>query len=167
MRLRSTLVLGFVGLPTIGFHLDSFFKQGHYAQAAALLLAFYVLIGTRRLWARPVTVPILIIGEPAGICPRRSAAAPPSPTSLRFVTHDIVPGPLRGADLLAAATWANVAAWLRPILGKQVLPGVIQTLVLSQVALVGHGYHRAGAVPFDLPPVRRPASASRSAASRS
>ena len=26
-----------VGLPTIGFHLDSFFKQGHYAQAAALL----------------------------------------------------------------------------------------------------------------------------------
>ena len=35
--MRSTLVLGFVGLPTIGFHLDSFFKQGHYAQAAALL----------------------------------------------------------------------------------------------------------------------------------
>src|SRR5713101_5515158 len=45
--MRSTLVLGFVGLPTIGFHLDSFFKQGHYAQAAALLLSFYVLIGTR------------------------------------------------------------------------------------------------------------------------
>src|SRR5688572_23070434 len=31
--LRSTLVLGFVGLPTIGFHLESYFKQGHYAQA--------------------------------------------------------------------------------------------------------------------------------------
>ena len=27
--MRSTLVLGFVGLPTMGFHLDSFFKQGH------------------------------------------------------------------------------------------------------------------------------------------
>src|SRR3982074_1405497 len=51
--MRSTLVLGFVGLPTIGFHLDSFFKQGYYAQAAALLMVFYVLIGTRRLWARP------------------------------------------------------------------------------------------------------------------
>src|SRR5215207_1002373 len=59
--LRSTLVLGFIGLPTIGFHLDSFFKQGHYAQAAALLFTFYVLIGTRRLWARPVTVPFLVI----------------------------------------------------------------------------------------------------------
>jgi phosphonate transport system permease protein len=43
--MRSTLVLGFVGLPTIGFHLDSFFKQGYYAQAAALLMVFYVLIG--------------------------------------------------------------------------------------------------------------------------
>jgi phosphonate transport system permease protein len=51
--LRSTLVLGFVGLPTIGFHLESYFKQGHYGQAAALLGAFYVLIGTRRIWARP------------------------------------------------------------------------------------------------------------------
>jgi len=42
--MRSTLVLGFVGLPTVGFHLESHFKQGHYAQAAALLGVFYVLI---------------------------------------------------------------------------------------------------------------------------
>ena len=30
--LRSTLVLGFIGLPTIGFNLDSYFKQGDYAR---------------------------------------------------------------------------------------------------------------------------------------
>ena len=53
--LRSTLVLGFIGLPTMGFHLESAFRQGRYAEAAGLLLAFYVLIGTRRLWARPST----------------------------------------------------------------------------------------------------------------
>src|ERR1700716_3428578 len=53
--MRSTLVLGFVGLPTIGFHLDSFFKQGHYREAAALLFVFYVLIGSRRLWGGPGT----------------------------------------------------------------------------------------------------------------
>ena len=45
--LRSTLVLGFIGLPTIGFQLESYFRQGHYAQASGLLLSFYVLIGTR------------------------------------------------------------------------------------------------------------------------
>ncbi len=51
--LRSTLVLGFIGLPTMGFHLESAFRQGHYAEAAGLLAVFYALIGTRRLWARP------------------------------------------------------------------------------------------------------------------
>lgn len=61
--MRSTLVLGFVGLPTIGFHLEIYFKQGQYAQAAALLAMFYVLIGTRRLWARASTVPLLVIAS--------------------------------------------------------------------------------------------------------
>src|SRR5262249_57369273 len=53
--------------------------------------------------------------------------------------HDIVPAPLRGADLLAFATWANAGAWLWPIITRQAIPGVIQTLVLSQVALVAMG----------------------------
>jgi phosphonate transport system permease protein len=136
--LRSTLVLGFVGLPTIGFHLDSFFKQGHYAQAAALLLSFYVLIGTRRLWARPATIPILIIVSVL-VLPEAIGGGSTLTNLLRFLTHDIVPSPLRGADLLAPATWGNFAAWLWPIIGKQAVPGVIQTLVLSQVALVAMG----------------------------
>ena len=58
---------------------------------------------------------------------------------VRFLTHDIVPAPLRGADLLAAATWANLAAWLWPIIARQAVPGAIQTLLLSQVALVAMG----------------------------
>src|SRR5260370_19461373 len=59
--MRSTLVLGFIRLPTIGFHLDSFFKQGHYREAAARLFAFLVLIGTPRLLARPSQVASLVI----------------------------------------------------------------------------------------------------------
>ena len=136
--MRSTLVLGFVGLPTIGFHLDSFFKQGHYAQAAALLFSFYVLIGTRRLWARPATIPILIAAS-IMLLPEAVGATSALSNLVRFVTHDIAPLPLRGADLLAAATWANFANWLWPILTRQVVPGVIQTLVLSQIALVAMG----------------------------
>jgi phosphonate transport system permease protein len=136
--MRSTLVLGFVGLPTIGFHLDSFFKQGHYAQAAALLFAFYVLIGTRRLWARPTTVPILIVASLL-VLPEAIGATSTLTNLVRFVTHDIVPTPLRNAELLAPATWANFAAWLWPIITNQVVPGVIQTLVLSQIALVAMG----------------------------
>jgi phosphonate transport system permease protein len=58
---------------------------------------------------------------------------------IRFITHDIVPAPLRAGELLSFATWANVGAWLWPIITKQAVPGVIQTLLLSQVALVAMG----------------------------
>jgi phosphonate transport system permease protein len=133
--MRSTLVLGFVGLPTIGFHLDSFFKQGHYAQAAALLLSFYVLIGTRRLWARPTTIPILIVASLL-VLPEAVGATSTLTNLVRFLTHDIVPAPLRNADALTIATLGQLTAWLWPIVTLQIVPGVIQTLVLSQIALV-------------------------------
>src|SRR5262249_22607351 len=136
--LRSTLVLGFVGLPTIGFHLDSFFKQGPYPGAAAPLLAFYVLFGTGRLWAGPSTVPILIIASVL-VLPETIGGGSALANLTRFLTHDIIPTPLRNADLLAAATWENFFTWLTPIITKQAVPGVIQTLVLSQVALVAMG----------------------------
>jgi phosphonate transport system permease protein len=145
--MRSTLVLGFVGLPTMGFHLDSFFKQGHYAQAAALLFVFYALIGTRRLWARPATVPILIVASLL-VLPETIGGASTTTNFLRFLTHDIVPAPLRGADLLAAATWANLGDWLWPIVTKQALPGVVETLVLSQIALVAMGILALVLFPF-------------------
>jgi phosphonate transport system permease protein len=133
--MRSTLVLGFIGLPTIGFHLDSYFKEGYYAEAAALLFSFYVLIGTRRLWARPATVPLLIVASLL-VLPEAVGANATLANLIRFITHDIVPTPLRGTDLLATATWTNFFSWLDPIVIRQVIPGVVQTLVLSQIALV-------------------------------
>jgi phosphonate transport system permease protein len=136
--LRSTLVLGFVGLPTVGFHLEGYFKQGQYAQAAALLAVFYLLIGTRRLWARPATVPFLLVGSllllPEGIGGGSALA-----NLARFVTHDIVPAPLRSGDLASLATWGALAAWLQRIVWSMVLPGALNTVVLSQIALVGMG----------------------------
>lgn len=136
--LRSTLVLGFVGLPTVGFHLEGYFKQGKYAEAAALLGVFYILIGTRRLWARPATLPFLVIGSllllPEGIGGGSALA-----NLARFITHDIVPFPLRNGDFGSFATWNAFAAWLQPIIWKQVLPGAWNTIVLAQIALIGMG----------------------------
>jgi len=134
--MRSTLVLGFVGLPTIGFHLESYFKQGYYAQAAALLYVFYILIGTRRLWARPATVPFLLVLSVL-VLPEAVGATTTLDNLVRFLTKDIVPTPLRNADLASLATLTNFYNWLYPIVAKQVIPGVIQTLVLSQIAVVG------------------------------
>jgi phosphonate transport system permease protein len=136
--LRSTLVLGFVGLPTVGFHLEGYFKQGKYAEAAALLGVFYLLIGTRRLWARPAAVPLLFIGSllllPEGIGGGSAVA-----NLVRFLTHDIVPFPLRDGDIGSLATWTTFVSWLQSIVWKQILPGVWNTVVLAQIALVGMG----------------------------
>ena len=119
--LRSTLVLGFVGLPTIGFHLESYFKQGHYAQAAALLAAFYVLIGTRRLWARPATLPFLVLASilllPEGI------GGGSAWSNLARFAYEIVPAPLRGHDLALLETWAAFGAWLNAIIVREIVPG--------------------------------------------
>ncbi len=132
--LRSTLVLGFIGLPTMGFELESYFRQGHYAQAAAFVGVFYVLIATRRIWARPATLPLLLAGSVAALAwlttplPGQSAWI----NLARFLGHDIVPRPLRDGGAGLDGLWP----WLWPILRNQVVPGVIDTLVLSQIALV-------------------------------
>lgn len=136
--MRSTLVLGFIGLPTIGFHLDSYFKQSNYAEAAALLLSFYILIGTRRLWARPATIPVLILVSLL-VLPEAIGATSTLSNLIRFVTHDIVPAPFRNADASTMMSLAALWDWFWPIMAKQIVPGVIQTLVLSQIALVAMG----------------------------
>ena len=51
--LRSATVLGFVGLPTLGLHLETAFAQVNYSAAAGLLIIFYLLISTLRFWMRP------------------------------------------------------------------------------------------------------------------
>lgn len=132
--LRSTLVLGFIGLPTMGVHLESAFRQGRYAEAAGLLAAFYALIGTRRLWARPSTIPVLLVASLL-VLPEAVGGGSVGANLVRFL-ENVAPAPLRGADLGAAATWLAFGVWLKTIAVKQILPGATQTLALSQIALV-------------------------------
>jgi len=130
--LRSTLVLGFIGLPTMGFHLESAFRQGRYAEAGAWLVAFYALIGTRRLWLRPATLPLLILGSLL-VLPPSVGSTGIGANLARFLTHDIVPAPLRNG--VEAESLGRLWGWFRPILTGQILPGALQTLVLAQIAL--------------------------------
>ncbi|GEO98416.1 PhnE/PtxC family ABC transporter permease [Methylobacterium haplocladii] len=133
--MRSTLVLGFIGLPTMGFYLESAFRQGRYGEAGALLFVFYLLIGSRRLWVRARTVPVLIVASLL-LLPKTVGSTEVWPSLVRFVTQQIVPSPLRQGALLDPATWSRLWAWTQPIVTQQILPGAAQTLVLAQIALV-------------------------------
>lgn len=132
--LRSTLILGFIGLPTMGFHLESAFRQGRYGEAGALLLAFYMLIGTRRLWVRAATVPWLALASLL-VLPGTPPSGPVLDNLSRFMLQ-IVPQPLRGADLLSFDAWLRFAEWLGTIAVRQIGPGAFQTLLVAQIALV-------------------------------
>ncbi len=145
--MRSTLVLGFVGLPTIGFHLESYFKQQNYAEAVALLLCFYVLIGTRRLWARPSTVPFLILASVL-VLPEATGNGSSWGNMLRFFGHDIVPVPLRNGAPADAETLSAFAAWAWPIFTQQIIPGTIKTLILAQIALAAAALLALGLYPI-------------------
>ncbi|MFE8071429.1 ABC transporter permease [Marinobacteraceae bacterium S3BR75-40.1] len=129
--LRSSAVLGFVGLPTLGFYLESSFSQGNYSEVGALLLLFYVVIAALRLWVRPRLVPLYVAAAPFFL----GTGLPIVWGNVtRFFTEDIVPLPLRNGD-----GWIATFEWAGDVLTSQALPGIWATLVLTQIALVATG----------------------------
>jgi len=146
--LRSSAVLGFVGLPTLGFHLETAFRQGHYSQVSALLILFYIVIATMRIWMRKRLLPIYLVVAIA-VLPWGTEIS--AANVIRFFTHDIVPYPLRTADTLDMAAFAALWDWLRLLLVEQALPGVINTVQLTMIALVATGLLSAVFFPLISP----------------
>ncbi|MBI3993129.1 MAG: ABC transporter permease [Candidatus Lambdaproteobacteria bacterium] len=134
--LRSSAVLGFVGLPTLGYHLESFFAQGQYSQAAALLLLFYVVIATLRLWLH---ARLLAVYLPVAVWAIWAPLDIAWVNVVRFFGVDIVPAPLRHAGTLGGPALAELADWSWTLLVRQALPGVAATVLLTQIALVVTG----------------------------
>ena len=135
--LRSSAVLGFVGLPTLGFYLETAFNEGNYSEASALLITFYILIATIRYWLRPKLIGFYLIVAPFLL---GGGADIKLGNIKRFLTVDIVPAPLRGSGALDASSWINFFNWAQTLLTEQALPGIIATLVLTQIALVGTAF---------------------------
>lgn len=130
--IRTSAILGFVGLPTLGFHLETAFSQGLYSQAAALLYVFFILIATLRFWAKLKAMPLLLLGAIIYL---------PSNNVIQFVnvhrffTEDIIPAPLRSNGFDLPELWN----WCWQILSQQAFTGIFNTLILSLIALVATG----------------------------
>ncbi|GIU49502.1 phosphonate ABC transporter, permease protein PhnE [Shewanella sairae] len=140
--LRSSAVLGFVGMPTLGFYLESAFRQGHYQQGAALLMLFIALIGTIPYWGRVKLLPVYFI---LAIWALPSIPVVDSALIGRFLSQDILPPMLQGQQLQQALSADNFTAvsdllyecstWVAGLLYEQALPGVVGMLLLALTAL--------------------------------
>jgi len=130
---RTSAVLGFVGLPTIGFHLETAFKQGDYSYAGALLLAFFLLIASIKYWLKIYLLP-LYIAIALWFLPR-SEFTNSSDNIWRFFSADIWPSVVKNVELSMLEKLSVYAQWLNSLMLEQGLPGIASTLLLSLMAL--------------------------------
>ncbi len=135
--LRSSAVLGFVGLPTLGYYLETAFSEGNYSEAAALLIIFYVIIASLRVWMKPRLLGLYLLVAPFLL---EGTSGIKMGNIMRFLTEDIVPAPLRDASVMDAQTWTGFLDWLNLLLADQALPGIVSTVVLTQIALVATAF---------------------------
>jgi phosphonate transport system permease protein len=139
--IRSSAILGFIGLPTLGFHLETAFRQGDYSAGAALLYIFFLLIISMRGWLHTRLVPLYLTAALLYAPPLSSNGG----ASLwRFLSHDIIPAPLRNGysgDL-------TLSRWTIELITGQAIPGLINTLVLGSAALLLTGLIALIILPF-------------------
>ncbi|SDE52254.1 phosphonate transport system permease protein [Paracoccus isoporae] len=128
--MRASVVIGFIGLPTLGFQLDSFFRKGDYGAASAILICYVVLIATIRLWMRPKLAPLWLA---LSVVLLARIDAPPMGEGAvwRLLSEDMIPAPLRAGEGLA-----GLIPWLREMTLTEILPGLWNTLIATQIALV-------------------------------
>lgn len=134
--LRSSAVLGFIGLPTLGYYLESAFRTGDYSGAAALLYLFFAVIASLRFWLKQPLLPLYLIAAVAYLPP---TARIDTTAIMRFLSEDIVPAPLRNGDLTVYATWEKFSHWLWKLIDTQIIPGATDTLLIGGVSLVVTG----------------------------
>ena len=139
--LRSSAILGFIGLPTLGFHLETAFREGLYSEAAILLYAFFLLIASLKYWLKPRLVGLYVGGSFLLLSKEVSISWE---NISRFLGYEILPWPMRRQGFLdgsgeIALPLGPLWEWTADIFSSEVLPGLWNTVVLTQVVLVTTG----------------------------
>lgn len=126
--LRSTAILGFVGITTLGYYLSSSFMQGYYNEVWLMLILFYILIATIRYWFTQYSFVLLAVASWFYL---DDFSGFNFDNLVRFVTSDIVPHPIRNE-----LGWDKTVQWFQNIFVDEIAPGVFNTIVLTQLALI-------------------------------
>ncbi|MCP3908999.1 MAG: ABC transporter permease [Oceanicoccus sp.] len=125
--LRSSTVLGFIGLPTLGFHLETAFMQGLYSQAAGILFIFYIMIASLRWWMRPTLLPLYFAVALFSLWGQEGLQL----SLASHFLHDIIPLPIRNGEDIN-----GILYWLSHLGSTEIGPGIGNTLVVTQIALL-------------------------------
>ena len=131
--LRASVLLGFVGLPTLGFHLETAFREGRYHEAGALLWLFYLLIASLPWWGHRRLIPLLLI---AGVWLLGPWLSIDGGLLWRFVSEDIWPRALLAGDWAGLVEWLTRIPSLGPAIGNTLLLGLLGTVGALLVALL-------------------------------
>ena len=128
---RSSVILGFIGLPTLGFYLESALRESHYHEAASLLYLLIMLIVSLRFILRKPLLPIYLLLALWYLPP----TAHINLHSLwQFLSIDVIPAPLQGDWNIDTAN--QLWFWSTSLWQQQIAPGLSNTFILSQIALV-------------------------------
>jgi phosphonate transport system permease protein len=130
--LRSSAVLGFIGMPTLGFYMETAFRQGNYSEGSALLIIFIALIGTIRYWCPAKLLAVYLVIACVTLVDIPSVD---SSLLIRFISQDILPPALTNITTLVEVQWSSLSSWFTTILWYQAIPGIIATITLALVAL--------------------------------
>ena len=173
--LRSSAVIGFVGFPTLGYHLDAYFKEGFYSQTAAMFYSFLVIIAAWNYRSNIIQFITKIIEKPFIKNEKSSAIKAIRAISKLYIPifificfcfiswewkfsfdntkrfiWEIIPNPMSSAwDLNKEWQWSEFSAWFNTIWSKQALPGLWTTFLLTQLALVATGIVTLFGFPFN------------------
>lgn len=136
--LRSSAILGFIGLPTLGYHLESYFRVGSYSETAAILIFFYGLIILAKKIGKPWAMPFFVIGSFLSLSWDISYS---KDNILRFFTREIIPWPLRKDGVFSGTNELNwdissLFSWLGDIFQNEVIEGIWNTLLITQVSVL-------------------------------
>ncbi len=137
--LRSSAILGFIGLPTLGFYLETAFREGLYSEAAAILYSFYLLIASLKYWLKPKLSMAYVFGA-FFLLSKELAFSWQNLT--RFLTYEILPWPMRREGFLDGSNSISfpvekIWQWIVDIFRTEALTGIWNTAVLTQIVLAG------------------------------
>lgn len=139
--IKSSAILGFIGLPTIGFHLESFFKKGMYSESAALLLSFYAIIALLKIAIYEKIVPFYCAFSFWFISKSMFFSWE---NVVTFFTYEIIPWPMRRDGFINNTNsitfkYAETIEWLKKIIIDEGVPGAVDTIILTQIAFTTTG----------------------------